>query len=246
MASDSDDDLEDGPVLRIVRHSLSDSDDEDTDQTSLTANCKARFDYIRDGLGDRIDHNATVKELTRVFQPPYMEITFRERHSRYDLLFRIDPAEGWATVRTNFYSPFDLVDIVYNKVFTERDACLGYIIQMHDIYTKRHALSTKMYDLHHRLGFPELQCTIVRGETFPFVEINMASAGGLNRARRVSVHFINERGAWPEGMWARVDVSTRADPSQTTTAYLPTERDAFNHIVSSMDTGAPMDYYEMS
>lgn len=223
MEYDSDD-LEDGPVLKY----------------RPTSTDMVKFNYLRDGLRAKLSGTCTYEWQGHQNSPSVIGITFRRPSPYWAVEFKISLTDGWATVHTSFMPTFD---VEYTAAFTQRDVCLGHIIQMCDTCAKICSLGRKMHLLKKKLGpgAPVLEPTVVKGEHYPYAIMNMTKAGAMKTMDRVSIHFINEHEAWPDRMWARVDLSN----ATSTTVYCPDEREAFNLIVSSMDTGARIDYYAL-
>ena len=81
-------------------------------------------------------------------------------------------------------------------------------------------------------------------ENLPFFEVNgiveIDETGPMNRCSKVQVDFDVD-----ETKWAKVEVTLRNSPSHPTIVYCKDERDTFNHILSSMDLGLDLDYYQL-
>jgi hypothetical protein len=223
MQYDSDDDLEDGPVLRVKP---------DQAQSDKMA-------YLRQGLQGRLNQYKGSLSWTNPTRPT-MLVTFARQSPCWHLEIRVVVGEagaGWAVVNTDWPK----LSVSYNQQFTQRDVCLGYILHMIDITSKIGGLMIVMDKLTRGGGFPIIEAVLSKEGQFPIAKINMEKAGALSRALSVTIRFDME-----EAMWARVEVTTREHPQKHTAVYCKDERDTVNYIVSSMDLGVDMDYYNFA
>jgi hypothetical protein len=238
MESDSDSDLDDGPVFTVHRDNRG-AQSEDTARQFYnnrpSESDMERYRYIQGGLRSILEDGGQLRWLRNM--PPVLDISFGANSQYFwSLNIMLDFSQEWACVQTAF-TPKD--DVRFTETFTQKDLCLGYIIQMCDIRSKVSRLREKMLALHDKFRMPWFNLKLIKGGGhFPFTKMQMSDK--YRRGQKISVHFINEHERWPDKTWARVDISTEEN---TTTVYCENEKDTFNHIISHMDTGLHIDYY---
>ena len=228
MEGSDSDDLDDGLVIP-QRHQPERHTQREEDKLTFLKGSLSRELHPLEGTCSWLGHRGST-----------ISICFPRKSLCWFLEIRVDveerTAHRWGTVSVDYHKSSSTDP----QLFTEAALCLKYLIQMIRICSKYANLSNKLYRLYAGHGFPHIGIFMHWGRGFPVAIINVEEDNSMNRCSKVQVNFDVD-----ETMWAKVEVTTRDSPSTHTSVCCKDERDTFNHILSSMDLGLDLDYYQL-